>query len=451
MSDTASNGERRPLVEDRLGTRARVYGNERAVLVGIDRGHAGEGLFDELQSLADTAGVATLATLVQKRMRPDPATFIGKGKLEEVLAACDELGADTVIFNDELRASQTRNLEDALGRKVIDRTQLIMDIFAQRAATKEAKLEVELAQLRYGLPRLRGWGAALTQTGGGIGTRGPGETQLEMDRNKITRRIHAIEKRLRNAAEERAVRRKLRGKSDLPQVALVGYTNSGKSTLLNRLTSADSFVEDKLFATLDTMVRRGPLPEGREALFTDTVGFIRNLPHHLIPAFAATLEAVRYADLVLHVVDIARPSWNEDFRSVLDTLEREVFRDGDARPPILNALNKTDLCPEDAERDLPGVRISARDGAHIDRLLVAISEVVCPGDREVELLVPYATLGRFGSLRDPRRVRSLEYTDEGVRVRALLSPAELAEVEAGGGKLTASASSPAARPRSRRP
>jgi GTP-binding protein HflX len=291
----------------------------------------------------------------------------------------------------------------------------------------------------------------MTQTGGGIGTRGPGETQLEIDRNKITRRIHAIEKRLRTASEERAVRRKLRGKSDLPQVALVGYTNSGKSTLLNRLTSADSFVEDKLFATLDTMVRRGPLPEGREALFTDTVGFIRDLPHHLIPAFAATLEAVRYADLVLHVVDIARPSWNEDYRSVLDTLEREVFRDGDARPPILNALNKVDLCPEDAERDLPGVRISARDGAHIDRLLVAISEVVCPGDREVEILVPYATLGRFGSLRDPRRVRSLEYTDDGARVRALLSPAELAEVEAGGGRLIVSASSPAARPRSRRP
>ncbi|MDD5219543.1 MAG: GTPase HflX [Candidatus Bipolaricaulis sp.] len=451
MNGRTPDVERLPLVEDRLGERARVYGNERAVLVGIDRGHAGEDLLDELQSLADTAGIVTLATVTQKRERPDPATFIGKGKLEEVRAACDELGADAVIFNDELHAGQTRNLEDALGRKVIDRTQLIMDIFAQRATSKEAKLQVELAQLRYRLPRLRGWGAALTRTGGGIGTRGPGETKLEIDRDKITRRIHALEKRLRTAADERAVRRKLRGKSDLPQVALVGYTNSGKSTLLNRLTNADGFVEDKLFATLDTMVRRGPLPEGREALFIDTVGFIRDLPHHLVPAFAATLEAVRYADLVVHIVDIARLSWNEDYRSVLDTLEREVFRDGDVRPPVLNALNKIDLCLDGAERDLSGVRISARDGTHIDALLAAIGEALHPADREIELVVPYAVLGRFGGLRDPRRVRSLEYTAEGVRVRVLLSPAELAEVEVAGGKVSASASSPAEGPRSRRP
>jgi GTP-binding protein HflX len=454
LSDRApeeSDELRRPLVEDRLGTRARVYGNERAILVGIDHGHAGEGLLSELEALTETAGIVTLATVVQKRGRPDPATFIGKGKVEEVLAACDELGADAVIFNDELRASQTRNLEDALGRKVIDRTQLILDIFAQRAASKEAKLQVELAQLRYRLPRLRGWGQALTQTGGGIGTRGPGETQLEIDRNKITRRIHALERRLRKAAEERSTRRKLRSHGDLPQVALVGYTNSGKSTLLNRLCASDSLVEDKLFATLDTMVRRGPLGDGREALFIDTVGFIRDLPHHLVPAFAATLEAVRYADLVVHIVDIARPSWNEDYRSVLDTLEREVFKDGDVRPPVLNALNKTDLCPEGAERDLPGVRISARDNVHIDELLEAIADILYPADREVEVLVPYATLGRFGSLRDPRRVRSLEYTDEGAHVRVLLSPAELADVLASGGKVSASASSPAEGPRSRRP
>jgi len=237
----------------------------------------------------------------------------------------------------------------------------------------------------------------------------------------------------------------------LPQVALVGYTNSGKSTLLNRLCASDSLVEDKLFATLDTVVRRGPVGDGREALFIDTVGFIRDLPHHLVPAFAATLEAVRYADLVVHIVDIARPSWNEDYRSVLDTLEREVFKDGDVRPPVLNALNKTDLCPEGAERDLPGVRISARDDVHIDELLESIADILYPADREVEVLVPYATLGRFGSLRDPRRVRSLEYTDEGAHVRVLLSPAELADVLASGGKVSASASSPAEGPRSRRP
>ena len=232
---------------------------------------------------------------------------------------------------------------------------------------------------------------------------------------------------------------------------MVGYTNSGKSTLLNRLCDADSLVEDKLFATLDTVVRRGPLEPGREALFIDTVGFIRDLPHHLVPAFAATLEAVRYADLVVHVVDIARPSWNEDYRSVLDTLEREVFREGDVRPPMLNALNKIDLCPDSAERDLPGVRISARDGDGVADLLGAIAKIVCPADEEVEVVVPYAVLGRLGSLRDPRRVRSLEYTDEGARVRVLLSPAERAEVEASGGRVSAFASSPAEEPRSRRP
>ncbi|MEI6171687.1 MAG: GTPase HflX, partial [bacterium] len=247
MNEERHDEDRRPLVEDYLGTRARVYGTERAILVGVDLQGHNAGLLVELESLADTAGIPTLATVVQNRFRPDGATFIGKGKTEEVRAAAEELGADVVIFNNDLSPGQGRNLEEALGRKVIDRTQLILDIFAQRATTKEAKLQVELAQLRYLLPRLRGWGEALTHAGAGIGTRGPGETKLEIDRNKVTRRIHAIEKRLRDASEERAVRRKLRGKSDLPQVALVGYTNSGKSTLLNQLAGADAFVEDKLF------------------------------------------------------------------------------------------------------------------------------------------------------------------------------------------------------------
>jgi GTP-binding protein HflX len=270
-----------PLIEDRLGERARVYGSESAILVAVERPN--KPVVDslrELESLADTAGITTLAVLTQKRLRRDAATFIGKGKVSEVKAAASELGADVIICNDELSPAQARNLEKAIERKVIDRSQLIMDIFAQRAATKEARLQVELAQLRYLLPRLRGWGSALTRLGGGIGTRGPGETQLELDRKKINRHIHALERRLTKARSERDLRKKRRTAGPLPQVVLIGYTNSGKSTLLNRLCNADLLVEDKLFATLSTTVRRGEIATDEWALFTDTVGFIRDLPHH---------------------------------------------------------------------------------------------------------------------------------------------------------------------------
>ncbi len=432
--------ERQPLVEDYLGTRARVYGTEQAVLVGVDlEGHS-EGLLDELASLADTAGVPTLATVVQNRFRPDGATFIGKGKVEEVRALADEVGADVVIFNNDLSPGQGRNLEEALGRKVVDRTQLILDIFAQRAATKEAKLQVEVAQLRYQLPRLRGWGDALTHAGAGIGTRGPGETKLEIDRNKITRRIHAIERQLREAADERAVRRKLRERSEVPQVALVGYTNSGKSTLLNQLSGADAFVENRLFATLDTLVRRGSLAAGREALFIDTVGFIRDLPHQLVPAFAATLEAARYADLVLHVVDVARSSALEDFRAVEETLEKEVFSKNSERPPVLNVLNKIDAAPEYAVRDFEGVAISAKDGVNLDLLRERVASFIYPDDRDVELLVPYAALRAVPVFRVKGRTEIVEYLPDGARVRGRLSRDELAAAEAAGCRATSASS-----------
>jgi GTP-binding protein HflX len=434
------DGERRPLVEDHLGTRARVYGNEQAVLVGVDLDGHKDDLLDELVSLANTAGIPTLATVVQNRFRPDGATFIGKGKTEEVRALADEVNADVVIFNNDLSPSQARNLEEALGRKVIDRTQLILDIFAQRAATKEAKIQVELAQLRYLLPRLRGWGEALTSAGAGIGTRGPGETKLEIDRNKIRRRIHAIEKRLRETSEERAVRRKLRGRSEIPQVALVGYTNSGKSTLLNQLSGADAFVEDKLFATLDTLVRRGPVAPGREALFVDTVGFIRDLPHQLVPAFAATLEAARYADLVLHVIDVARPSAVDDCRAVEETLEKEVFSKSDERPPILNVLNKIDAASEYATRDFDGVAISAKEGLHIDDLRERVAALVFPGDRQVELLVPYVALRSLAFFRAKDRIEIVDYVEEGARVRGRFSSEELAAAEAAGSCVTSATS-----------
>jgi len=445
LNDRTTDSERSPLIEDRLGLRARVFGEERAILVGIDTGDPEapiEMRMRELSSLSDTAGVIPLAEVVQRRPRPDPATFIGKGKVDELRAAAAELQADVVIFADELTPAQARNLEERLGRKVIDRTQLIMDIFAQRAATKEARLQVELAQLRYLLPRLRGWGAALTRAGAGIGTRGPGETKLELDRFKITRRIHAIERRLAKAEAERGLRRRKRARSDLPQIAIVGYTNSGKSTLLNRICAAEAHVEDKLFATLDPLVRRGEVGGGRFALFIDTVGFIRTLPHHLIPAFAATLEAVRYADLIVHVIDVASPSWEEEYRSVLETLEREVFDPTSAHPPVLNALNKIDLSPDGVGDRIGGIPISAREGTNLDRLRSEIARILFTDDRSVELFVPYSALGVLYSLTDPERLRIVERAEDGLRVRLNVSERELERLRAEGAYLSASSAAP---------
>jgi len=436
-----------PLIEDRLGERARVYGEERALLVGIADGSDDGEAFRELESLADTAGIATLATVVQNRRRPDPATFVGRGKVEEVKAAAAELEADAVIFNHELSPAQGRNLEEAFGRKVVDRTQLIMDIFAQRAATKEARLQVELAQLRYLLPRLRGWGTALTRIGGGaaggVGTRGPGETQLELDRNKINRRIHTLEKRLVKATAERSVRRKRRMKSDVPRVALVGYTNSGKSTLLNRLCEADVFVEDKLFATLDAVVRRGAIANGRVALFADTVGFIRDLPHHLVPAFAATLESAQHADLLVHVVDVAKPTWEEDHRSVLEILEQEVFHEQADRPETLNVLNKIDLCPGGVPEGIEGVAISALRGTGIERLGERIASIVFPEDRAVAFTFPLDAVHKLTPLTTSGRAQIVEYTAEAARVEASITAAEWERLEREGACLIASGASPA--------
>ena len=428
----------KPLVEDRLGERARVFGAERAILAGIDAGASAnvpiEESMEELASLADTAGITVLAWSVQKRQRPVPATYLGKGKVDELGISAAELEADVIIFNGDLSPAQGRNLESRLNRKIIDRTQLIMDIFAQRAATKESKIQVELAQLRYLLPRLRGWGEALTRTGGGIGTRGPGETQLEIDRFKITRRIHLLEKRLRKAQAERSVRRGKRERSGLPQVTLVGYTNSGKSTLLNRLCQSESMVEDKLFATLDTMVRRGEAGPGRVALFVDTVGFIRDLPHDLVPAFATTLEAARHADLILHVIDRTHASWERDEEVVLRILEEEVFEKGDRPPPILAIFNKVDLLePEPiCER---GVALSAKEGLHIDHLLGMIAEHVFPEERAVDLLVPFSALNALHEWTSPDRREGEVHTGKGLRVRVRVTSRELSALHAAGAQV----------------
>ena len=450
MNATTNDRNHDPLIEDRLGERARIYGEERAILVGIADGLTDEETFSELESLADTAGIATLATVVQNRRRPDPATFVGRGKVEEVKAAAAELEADAIIFNHELSPAQGRNLEEAIGRKVVDRTQLIMDIFAQRAATKEARLQVELAQLRYLLPRLRGWGTALTRVGGGaaggVGTRGPGETQLELDRNKINRRIHALEKRLVKATAERGVRRKRRMKSAMPRIALVGYTNSGKSTLLNRLCAADVFVEDKLFATLDSVVRRGEVAKGRIALFADTVGFIRELPHHLVPAFAATLEAAQHADLLIHVVDVSKLGWEEDHRTVLEILEQEVFHEQDDRPETLNVLNKIDLCRNGALDGIDGVAVSGLVGTHVDRLRERIASIIFPEDRLVAFTFPLGAVHKLTPLTASGRAQIVRYTAEAARVEASISAAEWKLLEREGARLIASGASPAEGP-----
>ena len=439
MNERADRHEQ-PLIEDRLGERARVYGSESAILVAVERPQkpVADSL-RELEDLADTAGITTLAVLTQKRLRRDASTFIGKGKVSEVKAAASELGADVIICNDELSPAQARNLEKAIDRKVIDRSQLIMDIFAQRAATKEARLQVELAQLRYLLPRLRGWGSALTRLGGGIGTRGPGETQLELDRKKINRQIHALERRLTKARSERDLRRKRRTAGPLPQVVLIGYTNSGKSTLLNRLCNTDLLVEDKLFATLSTTVRRGEIATDTLALFTDTVGFINDLPHHLIPAFASTLEAVRDADLILHVIDISHHSYEKDYHSVLATLNKEIFSNDEPRPPILNVLNKIDLL--ESTEGIPsfneGVRISAKGGVHLDTLRERISALLNEGKVRTSLIVPYG-LQRLSRLQG---VTISGYTEDGIEIEACLAPDDLLRLQRAGARVR-TASSP---------
>lgn len=448
MSDEKILRREELLVEDRLGMRARVLGTEQAILVGILYGNMEEEeSLRELESLADTAGIPTLAVMIQKRSRPHPATFIGRGKVDELKASVGELEADVVIFNEELRPAQARNLEKALNRKVIDRTQLIMDIFAQRATTKEAKLQVELAQLHYLLPRLRGWGTSLTRAGGravgGVGTRGPGETQLELDRNKIYLRIHSLERRLKKAAGERAVRRHKRTQSELPEIALIGYTNSGKSTLLNQLCEADAFVEDKLFATLDTRVRRTDIVPGRPVLISDTVGFIQDLPHDLVPAFAATLEAARTADLLLHVVDVSKPSWEADVRAVMDTLESEVFHeDDDERSPIVAVMNKVDCCENEFSSSVDGVPISAKNGTHIEKLRAVVAERLFPRSVEMTFTLPHQTLYALHPFTAAGRARIVGYVENGAHVEAALSPDEWRALQAAGAELSASAFSP---------
>jgi GTP-binding protein HflX len=342
----------------------------------------------ELALLVNTAGADEVARVIQRRDAPDPATYVGKGKAEELRDLSSSVDADTVVFDAELSPAQSRNLEKILGRTAIDRAAVILDIFAQNARTEEGRAQVELAQLRYRLPRLRGRGLALSQQAGGIGTRGPGETQLEVDRRRLVRRMTKLEAELRDLTKNRRVQRKARTRSRLSTVSLVGYTNAGKSTLLNRLTDAGVLVEDRLFATLDPRTRRLHLPGGEAVLLSDTVGFVRKLPHQLVQAFRSTLEVVKESDLLVHVVDSSagRPDLQiEAVRSVL----AEIGADG---VPELLAFNKADVACDAkrwAERYPGSVTISALSGEGMSGLLQAVGDRLRALGRIVELIVPY--------------------------------------------------------------
>lgn len=389
----------------------------RAILIGADTGeYDAESSMDELSELAKTAGAEELARVLQKREAYEPATVIGEGKLAEVKELCGSLGAELLIFDCELTASQIRNVEDETDVRVIDRTMLILDIFAGRAVSREGKLQVELAQLKYRLPRLMGIGASLSRLGGGIGTRGPGETQLETDRRHIRRRIDKLSAELKELQERRGYARDRRKKDSVQVGAIVGYTNAGKSTLLNLLTGADVLAEDKLFATLDPTSRAIELPDGRSLLLVDTVGLIRRLPHHLVEAFKSTLEESACADIIIHVCDVSDPEAAEKADVTLKTLADL----GAAEIPVVTVLNKCDLLTENIPEDDSTVKISAKKAQGIDRLLKVVAANLPETAKRMKLLLPYDKAGFTAKLRENGKVFTEEYTETGVLVDALV-------------------------------
>lgn len=386
---------------------------EKALLIGIDTGaYDAEESLQELEELARTAGALSLGQMLQKRPAADAATYVGSGRLREIVQFCEDHAVDLIIVDGELTPVQLRNLENAADTPVIDRTTLILDIFAQRAKSSEGKLQVELAQLQYRLPRLAGQGKALSRLGGGIGTRGPGETKLETDKRHIRRRIRALRQQL-DAVQQRRERVHLRRqKNRVLTVAIVGYTNAGKSTLMNALTHAGVLEEDKLFATLDPTARRLTLPSGREIMLVDTVGLVRRLPHELVDAFRSTLEEAVWADLILHVCDASSPSCSAHMqvtRELLDSL-------GCGATPILHVLNKCDLTLQTAQ--LPALEnslcISAKTGAGLEALLQKIDAALPGRTVRVRLLIPFAQGAAAGALRRCAAVHSETYTQDGV-------------------------------------
>ncbi|MDA2812100.1 GTPase HflX [Nocardiopsis sp. RSe5-2] len=403
---------------------------ERVVLIGVWTGGTqadADNSLIELKQLAETAGAQVLEGLTQRRSRPDPATYIGRGKAEELAGVVAATGADTVICDGELAPGQLRQLEEAVRVKVIDRTALILDIFAQHARSSEGKAQVELAQLNYLLPRLRGWGHSLSRqaggSSGGVGLRGPGETKIETDRRRINTKMAKLRRKLAQMSTARDVKRDRRRARQVPAVSIAGYTNAGKSSLLNRLTGAGVLVEDALFATLDPTVRRARTPDGRAFTLSDTVGFVRHLPHQLVEAFRSTLEDVADADLIVHVVDASHPDPEQQLAAV-----REVFADIGAQDvPEIVVLNKTDAAdPVDVKRlrtrEPDAVEVSARTGEGVDDVIAAVAAALPELQHEVRVLVPYDRGDLVSRVHQEGRIVSEEHTGEGTALHAWVPP-----------------------------
>ena len=403
-----------------------IFGGERAaraVLVSVVPKGADEReyevSFDELARLADTAGAEVFARLTQQKENPDVRTYIGKGKVEELAKLCENNGVDVVVFDDELSPSQIKNLENDLGGdvRVIDRSMLILDIFALHAVSGEGKTQVELAQLKYTVPRLTGKGAEMSRLGGGIGTRGPGESKLETDRRHIKRRIAALEENIREMAKNRATQRVQRDRTGIFKIAIAGYTNAGKSTLLNYLTGAGILAEDKLFATLDPTTRKFTLPCGDDVLLTDTVGFIRRLPHQLVNAFRSTLDEVAFADALLVVIDASDPEADAQG----DVSVKLMDELGASGKPVVYVYNKCDKAADFIPRTPTeqSFLVSAKTGAGIDALIAKIEEIAKDGAKEYIFEIPHSELWAMSKLYENTSVKDVEYTEFGARVRAV--------------------------------
>ena len=398
---------------------------ERAVLVGLNADcftkeqTATDASLEELEALLETAGGFCTGKVLQNRHTPDSHSFIGEGKAQEVRMLVEATESTMVVFDNELSPGHIRALEDILGVTVLDRSALILDIFAQRAKTKEGRLQVELAQYKYLLPRLSGMGASLSRQGGGIGTRGPGETKLESDRRHIRERIARLQSELEQVRQVRSVQRERRMKNSVPVVAIVGYTNAGKSTLLNKLTDAGIPANNRLFGTLDTTSRQLSVSDTLDVILSDTVGFISKLPHHLVDAFRATLEELEYADLLLHVIDAADPD-REAHIQVVDSLIAKLAKPG---TPVLQLYNKADLVsPVDIPIGEDVVAISAKKGTGTDKLLSAIEKALGHSRHHIEVLIPYSMGGTLDTLHNNAQVLGVDYTEKGILVDAVVDP-----------------------------
>ena len=428
--NTVSTIER--ILDKQTGTASLQVMSERAILIGMEWGRNDslwtvDDSLEELKQLADTAGATVIKKFIQKRPKPDPAFFIGRGKVQELALYAQQENIDLCIFDDELSPAQQRNIESVMGIRILDRTALILDIFAQRARTNEGKLQVELAQLQYTLPRIMGKGLMLSRLGGGIGTRGPGETKLEVDRRRIRDRIAFIKEQIEKVKAVRSLHRSKRKKNNVFEVSLVGYTNAGKSTLLNTLTNSDIYAKDQLFATLDPSTRQLTLPNKQEIIITDTVGFIQRLPHQLIAAFRSTLEVVTEADLLVHVIDVSHELYKEQAAAVHEVL-KEI---GAETKPVITVYNKIDKLPPDSkladrlalEEDT--VCISAAKKLNLETLQQMIESHLKSKAVEVILCIPYAETAKAAQLHETANVLEREYTENGAVMKVILPVEDL--------------------------